>query len=513
MATDVRRPAPPRAQRPGRARLIRRARERARAIPRALILILLVGAVQALAWNVALPAFQGPDEDAHFAYVQYLAETGKLPSASVGQSPVSTEEHDALSYLNLFPLRGVLGARPAWSAADLRYWQQIQKSMPPGAAANGAGANPIAKDPPLYYALMSVPYNIFAWLPLLQRIFVLRLFNALCFLATIALVWSIAGDLFGGTRWKQVLAAGAVALEPQLAFMSAVINADNLLIALTTATLLASLRVAMRGPSMRRVLIMSLLAAAAALTHGRGLVNVPVIATALVVGWIRFRPGVRQIARQLAGAVGTLGGAAALYLLFGTPAGGGAAYGGQVGALNSGGYFNIRQFLSSIYQFYFPRLPGMRPRLGPAYGYRQVFIETFYGAFGWLEVTFKPRVYALLEVASAVGIIGLYTALIARWRRIRASWPAVIVLLSLLVTNLVFLHYVSYRALLGNGATNPLIVGRYLLPMIALFGLAIAFTIGSLPRRLGPPVAAFVLSAGVLLSLTGIGITAVRFYA
>jgi hypothetical protein len=258
---------------------------------------------------------------------------------------------------------------------------------------------------------------------------------------------------------------------------------------------------------------MCLLAAAAALTHGRGLVNVPVAVTALVVAWIRFRPGVRQVAGQLAVMAGTLGGAASLYLLFGTPGGGGAAYGGQVGALNSGPPFNFRQFLSSIYQFYFPRLPGMRPRLGPAYGYRQVFIETFFGAFGWLEVTFKPRVYAVLEVASAIGIVGLYTAFVTRFRSIRRQWPAVIVMLSLLVTNIVFLHYVSYRALLGNGGTNPLIVGRYLLPMISLFGLAIAFTVGSLPRRLGPPVAAVVLAAGVLLSLTGIGITAVRFYA
>ncbi len=365
--------------------------------PRALVLILAVAALQSVAWNLALPAFQGPDEDAHFAYVQRLAETGQLPSASGGQSPVSIQEHDALTYLNLFPLRGVLGARPAWSTADLALWRQLERTMPLGSRANGSGPNAVGQNPPLYYALMSIPYRIFSGLPLLKMIFVLRLFNALLYLATIALTWTIAGDLFGKVRWKQTLAAGAVALEPQLAFMSAVINADNLLIALTTAFLLAALRFVMRGPTLQRAFVMSLLAAAAALTHGRGLVTLPVLAVALVAGWVAHRPGRAEAARQLAASAGTLGTAGLLYFLFGTPAGAGSAYGGQVAQLNGGGVFSVRGFLEYVWRFYFPRLPGMGARLGPAFGFRQVFIETFYGAFGWLEVRFKPRIYDVLE--------------------------------------------------------------------------------------------------------------------
>ena len=85
-------------------------------------------------------------------------------------------------------------------------------------------------------------------------------------------------------------------------------------------------------------------------------------------------------------------------------------------------------------------------------------------------------------------------------------------MLSLLVTTLFFLHYVSYHALIGNGGTDPLIVGRYLLPMVSLFGLAITFTLGKL-RRAGPLLGAVVLSTGMVLTLAGIGMTLVRFYA
>jgi 4-amino-4-deoxy-L-arabinose transferase-like glycosyltransferase len=493
----------------------RRRRRAIGRIPLALALLLVVGVFQSLAWDIALPAFQGPDEPAHFAYVQYLAETGQAPSATTGSASYSTEIEDFQTTFNLSSLRGDLTGRPAWSSADLALWHAVEKTMPKGARANGDGPNPQARNPPLYYAIMAIPYRLFVWLSLPKRIFMLRLFSALSYLATIALVWLIAGEVFGRVCWKQTLTAGVVALEPQFAFIGAIINADSLLIALTTGFLLAALRLVKRGPSLKRVLVTTTLAAAAMLTHGRGLVVVPVLCVALIVTWIRYRPAVRNALAQGAASATVIVAALTAYYLFGK-ASGGSLYGGNVSALGSGAGakagFNLRQFLSSIYQFYFPRLRSLRPRLGPEYGYRQMFIETFYGEFGWLEITFTPRIYDALQVFSALGLVGFYTACVVRRRRLVQSWPIVTVMLSLLLTLLLFLHYVSYRALLGNSA-EVLITGRYLLPMISLFGLAITFTVGSLPRRLGPLVGAFILAAGVLLSLMSIGITMMRFYA
>jgi 4-amino-4-deoxy-L-arabinose transferase-like glycosyltransferase len=507
---------PPQASRLAAAR--ERTRRGIRRIPGPLALILATGALLSLAWNVALPAFQGPDEIGHYAYLEHLAQTGEIPSPTTAAP--SREARNALTLLNLEALMGNLSGRPAWSGADIALYRRAQATPPAGAASAASNANQfatyltrnIAKNPPLYYAAMAIPYRVLLWLPLLKRIFVLRLFNALCYLATIALTWLIAGELFGRVRWKQALAAGAVALEPQLSFMSAVINVDSLLIVLTTAFLLSALRLVKRGASTRRVLTASLLAAAAILTHGRGLVTVPVLLVALVAAWVRHRPSARERIYGASTAAATLGGALVAYLLLGRGPNGGSLYGGQVASLNSG-RFNVKQFLSSIYQFYFPRLPSMRPRIGPEYGYRQVFINTFYGTFGSLEVIFAQRIYDVLQVLSAIGLVGFYTACVVRARRLLRAWPVVAVLLALLVSNLFFLHYVSYRALISDGGTDPLIVGRYLLPMISLFGVAIAFTAGTLPRRAGALVGAAILSLGVLLSLAGIGITAARFYA
>jgi hypothetical protein len=79
------------------------------------------------------------------------------------------------------------------------------------------------------------------------------------------------------------------------------------------------------------------------------------------------------------------------------------------------------------------------------------------------------------------------------------------------VTTIVFLHYVDYRAVLVRG-TGHLFIGRYLLPMVALFGLAVTVTVGALPRRSGPLVGAAILGFAVVLCFTGITVSMFRFY-
>ena len=338
----------------------------------------------------------------------------------------------------------------------------------------------------------------------------LRLFNTLCFLATVTLTWMLAGEIFRGSRFKQTLAAGVVALEPQLSFMSAVINADNLLIAVTTAFLVATVRLVIRGPSLKRVSVAAALSAVAMLTHGRGLITVPVLAVALIVTWLRHRPSWRLSAKGAAIAAAAVAAGLLVEYAWGSSAGG-SLYSGQVRTLNTG-LFSLGQFLTFIYQFFLHGLSGSSSRLGPEYGYRQVFITTFYGTFGSLEITFKSWVYDILQIGSAVGLVAFCVACAARWRALLRAWAPVALMGSMVVGLIAFLLYSSYQALLADGGSDPLIVGRYLLPMVCLFGVAIAFTVGSLPRRAGAVVASVVLSSGVLLVLAGLGMTAARFY-
>lgn len=498
-------------------------RARLCAIPRPLALILLAGAVLSVAWAVATPALQGPDEAKHFAIVQYLAETGKLPRVSTEAEPEvapgSAEEQAVVNSLLLRPTITNRHVRPAWSSVDLKILRAAEAGLPKGSRSRGAGSNPLAKNPPLYYAVMTIPYRVFVWLPLVKRLFLMRLFNCLFFLATISLAWLIAGELFGPVRWKQTLTAGLVALEPQMAFLSSVINPDNLLIALITGFLLASLRLVKRGPSPGLVLATSVLAAAAVLTHGRGLVTLPVLALVLVVTWVRHRPAAPETATLAVAGLAPVGLAFLTYALFGRASGSSSLYGGQVSALGTGGsggggqarHFSVGQLLSTIWNFYLEPIVALPKRIGPKWGFRQVFIEGFYGGFGSGNVSFPKSVIQVLRAITILGLVALIWAVAASWRQVRRAWPAIVVMLSLFLTTLFFLHYVNYRAVLSRGAGH-LFVGRYLLETIALFAIAITFTVSSLPRRLGPLLGAAILACAVVLCFTGLSVSLFRFY-
>ncbi|MBS1868508.1 MAG: DUF2142 domain-containing protein [Actinobacteria bacterium] len=478
---------------------------RVRATPAPLALLLVVSALLGTTWAVALPPLQGPDEAEHFAYVQHLAETGSPPSSSTpgGVGTYATEELRALDQLGLRAMLANPFARPMWSAADQQRWARFERTLPPGARSDGDGPNFAAKNPPLYYVYEAVAYRLSPGTSLFARLLATRLASVLLLVATVALTWAAVAELTRRT-WARVLATGVVALQPQLSFIGAIVNPDILLVALSTAFVALSIRTLARGRTVRRVVGLCALAALAALTHGRGLALLPPLVVVLALSWWRERPPARVLARWLAAGVALVAALAVVLL-----AGGRSLYGGQLAAFQDSG-FDLRQFASYLWQFYLPPLPTMQPRIGPAYGFRQVFVETFYGTFGSLDVHLPARVYALLQVASVLGLVALYTAVVVRWRELRARGRVALGLAATALSGIVFLHVASYLALLDG--PDPVIVGRYLLPLISLFALALTFVATSLPRRLGPLFAAVVLGAGVLLQLTGLGLTVARFY-
>ena len=481
-------------------------------VPRPLVPLLVVALVLAVAWATIVPPFQGPDEDAHFAYVQHLAETGEAPSPSVtsGAGAHSTELQRALERLGLLAAMGNAGARPAWDAADLAEWAAFERDLSPAQRSDGAGANPIAKNPPLYYAIAVVAYEASPSRSLFGRLATTRLVGVLLFVLVVALTWLAAAELTGRT-WARLLAAGVVALQPQLAFMAGIANTDILLVAIWTAFVALAIRTLRRGPTTARVGGLVALAALSPLTHGRGLALLPALAVVLALAWWRHRPPLAHALAWAGGGVAVLAVALLAVRHFTTGGGvaGGALYGGQTSYIEQGG-FALGDFLAHVWRFYLPALPGMGERLGPAFGFRQMWVETFWGKFGWLDVSFPSRVYTLLRYGLVLVLVGTAAALAARRRELRCEWTVAVALAATAASLVALLHLVSYLALLDTGDT--LIVGRYALPLVGIVALAIAFVATSLPRRLGPLLAAGLLAFGVLLQLGGLGLTVVRFY-
>jgi 4-amino-4-deoxy-L-arabinose transferase-like glycosyltransferase len=477
-----------------------------RRIPRPLALLLAVAALLSVAWTFTLAPMQGPDEPEHFNYAQHLAETGKKPTPAGGDHPDSSSVFAALYLLGLDQLAGVSDARPSWSPLEERRFEDTVKDAGEEGEENGAGPNPLAKNPPLYYAYEALPYYVGSVGSFWDRFVVMRLASGLLFLVTVTCAWLAAAELF--TRvWPRVIATGCVALLPQLTALSGTINSDNLLVAVWSAFAVVALQMVRRGPDAGRVLALCALAAASLLTHGRGLAIVVPLVVTLAVALLRARPRVAQAVRWLAPGVGVLLVAFAIYRLLLAPSTG--AYGGEVVLAPSGG-MSIKGFLNVTWQFYFPKLPFMDLRVGPEYGYRQVLIESFFGRFATLEVAYPGDVYSLLQGACAIGLAGLVLAVVRRWSAIRARWADVLVLLTLAASMIGLLHLASYRSLVGS--LDPLITGRYVLPVVVVFGLTVAFVIGALRARASAVVGALVLSGLLALNAAGLLLTLTRFY-
>lgn len=479
-----------------------------RSVPRPLALLLGVSALLTVAWTFATAPFQGPDEPAHFSYAQHLAETGHKPSVLQGGRPESTQGGTALGMLNLDQLAGVSDARPAWSELEERRFADVMAALGEKGEDDGAGPNPIAKNPPLYYAYEALPYYVGSAGSFWDRLIVMRLASGLLYLLVVAFTWLAAAEAFASI-WPRVLATGCVALLPQLSSLSGTINADNLLIAAWAGFLFVALRLVRRGPSARRILALCSLAAASMLTHGRGVAIVLPLLVVLALALLRARPSPGQAVRWLAPGAALLVVAIAAYQLLLAPETG--AYGGEItlGA-RAAGKLSPLGFINATWQFYFPKLPFMDPRIGPPYGYRQVFIESYFGRFASLEVAYPNAVYDLIQGTCALGLAGLVAAVSARRDAIRARWREVAVVATTALSLVGLLHAASYRALVFSH--DPLITGRYLLPIVGVFGLTVAFVLTSLSRRTSAVLGSLVLSGLLALNLAGLMLTVTRFY-
>jgi 4-amino-4-deoxy-L-arabinose transferase-like glycosyltransferase len=291
--------------------------------------------------------------------------------------------------------------------------------------------------------------------------------------------------------------------------MSGVVNPDNLLAASFAALAWLGLSLLRRGPSRARVIGLAAAASAAVLTHGRGLAILPPALAVLAILFWRVRRGDRGPKLLLAAAAGVVLAAAALAYAYSAAHGRGASFGDEISKTGHG--FDLGQFASYLWDFYLPQASFLSAHLGPSYGYRQVYIEQFYGTFGSLEVQFPRGVYDVLQWASGAGLVALVACAITARDALRRHVTSVVFGVLMLVSTLGVLHLSAYRTLLAE--PEPLIQGRYLFPLLALFGLAIGFVTDVLPRRAAVFAATALLMCGVMLDLSGLGLSLARFYA
>jgi len=478
--------------------------------PAALSALLVVVAIVGVAWALVTPAFQAPDENSHFGYVQTLAERFALPGQP-GRPPLSREQIVAGSLSNSDQAAQQLQARMEWSQAVYDRWRAQAARLPHDARTNGGGGNPASSNPPLYYLYESIPYRIAEGGDLFARLTIARLASVLWLLLTVAGVWLLAGEVFARDRLAQLAAAGTAGLLPMVGFVSASLNPDAMVYAEWSFALWLGVRLLRRGVSAGGAAALFAVVGLACVTKATSFALIP--AALFALGVALWRAHGRRVAAWLPGAVAS---GAALVLTLGVwfviARLSGRAAAAQVTDATGAATFNLREFLSYVWQFYLPHLPfqtsfDLIP--GPNLPVYDIWLTTGWAAFGWLEVRFPGWVYIVLMIIT-VAVAGV--ALAGLWRARRRVDLAVVAFLALVAVTLVAgLHWTEYHMLIsGRGPFNN---GRYLLPVVGLGGLAVAQVVRTLRPTARAAGAAGALAFLLVLNVLSLGLCLERFYA
>lgn len=244
-------------------------------IPLGLAFIILAHLALGLVYDWATPIFEAPDEGYHFAGIHWIAQGNGLPV----QDPSIRQDWEQEG--SQPPLYHALAAGLVFWV-DMSDWDEVFVPNPH----SRIGLPNTTHNVNLYRhtAREQFPYR---GTP--QAVHLARWLSLLLSAGTIALTYRLAERVFPARPNIALLAAALVALNPKAIFINASVNNDNLLMLLSTASLLMLIqfmsatleRFEWRAAGLGAVLGL------AALTKVSGLVLWPL--AALAVGWGAWR--------------------------------------------------------------------------------------------------------------------------------------------------------------------------------------------------------------------------------
>ena len=465
--------------------------DRLRRLPAAGWLCALVALANALAWGLIAPPFQVPDENAHVAWTQYLAETGQPAKPVPG--PLSQEQVALIDSVRFFRIIGRPASKPPWTKAEDA---AVRGAEDAGLSRVGAGgALAATNNPPFFYILQSGVYLASPSDDLLDRMVLMRLLTALMLAGTALLSFLFVREVVPAAPWAWPAAGLAVAFQPLAGFLAGGVNNDNLLYLGSAATLYAMARILRRGLTVRRAAVLGAVVGLTLMTKWNYVGFLPGPAVAVLVALHRawrgghLRTGLRAAA--VAAGVALLP-ALAYYLAIQTVWERPAVVGlGSVGRTANGAAYNLAAQVNYLWQSYLPRLPFMTDQIDGPLRLEDVWFNGFIGRFGWLDFGFEPVFYDY-ALALFLVMLALAVAALVRWRetlRARlgelAAYAAAMGGLLLLVGVFGYRYFITERMQFEQA--------RYLLPLLPLYAALIALALKRLGPRWGPVGGAVVL--------------------
>jgi Predicted membrane protein (DUF2142) len=483
---------------------------------RAVLLVFAVALLNGAAWSLLTPPFQVPDETAHFAYAQRLAESGLRPG-DPGRPEFSSEQTATMRAIGTF---GIIGRPlihpPSTPAASRAARAEIASATRVASRNDGGGPSTATSQPPLYYALLAVPYRLSSNGSLLARLAAMRLASAVIFAFGAAMCALFVEELLPRSPVACVVGGLAVALSPYTAFISSGVNPDSLLLTTSAATLLLVARVIRRGANVRLLAAIVIAVGAGTLTKLTYLSFIP--PTLIVAGAVVCRDRsdllreVREHKRTSAGAVAIallLPAVLEVWLL---------ATGRSLRAASTGTPSlapaavkpaNARELISYAWQLFFPRPAFMSDQFGFA-APEHLWVDGFAGRYGWLDYSAPVRAVRGFKFAIVVVAALALISLGAAYRRVLARRFEVVAYSFFAASLAVIIAKAGYDYHRATGFVfeQP----RYLFPLAGFYATVIGLACRGLGRRATPLVGLLLVTIMCLHDLSGLFASLARYY-
>jgi 4-amino-4-deoxy-L-arabinose transferase-like glycosyltransferase len=457
-----------------------------RGVPLAAWVCALIALLNAVSWSLIVPPFQGKDEADHFAYVEDLAENHALPENGRQNGVYSPEEQLVLQALR-YPQ--VTHSPETLAITSLAQQRTLSEAVHANESLTGSGEAGIAtSEPPLYYTLQIIPYEIGSG-NILVQLQLMRLVGALFGALTALFTFLFLREVMPRERWAATVGALCVALQPLLAFMSGSVNPDSMLFPEAAAIFLCLARALRRGLTRRLAVALGALIAVGFLTKLNFVgFAFGVFLGIVVLAWRGIRAdGWRGVIPAMIAA--GIGVSPVLLYVVRNVALGHPVFGIVTGSSDLLAGKSLLNELSYLWQIYLPRLPGMTHYFDGILTSKDIWFDRSVGLYGWMDTMFPVWVdnVALIPAAAVAVLCG--RELFARRHALRARWAELGIYTIIALGVLVMIGISSYISdALGGGPAfgEP----RYLLPLLPLLGAALAFAVRGAPRRWAPVVGA-----------------------
>jgi len=459
-------------------------------VPREAWVCALVACLNAVCWSFITPPFQVPDETDHYAYVEQLALTGEPPS-SQAHGRYSADQTLTMEALHTNRVRLQPEDPAVFSpaeASELRRALAVSRTIAP--RPTGA-AGVAAAEPPLYYALELIPYELGSGGTVLDRLELMRLLSALMAGLTALFVFLFVREALPGARWAWIVGGGAIAVTPLLGFMSGAVTPEALLYAVSAATFYLMARAFRRGLTPRRAAAIGVVVAIGLLSKLNFVGLLPGIAIGAIVMVGRL-PAPSRARLMRAGAVGLALAAALVAAAYASGAVSHSAFGTpEAAVLSLARHGSPLGRADYIWQFFLPRIPGTVDDFPGIFTTRQIWFDGFVGLYGWLDTTFPGWVYDVALLPAGILAALCLRALATGAGALRARIGELLAYLTMAAGLLILVGSASYTGFPQIGGAYA--QSRYLLPLLALMAAALALAVRGAGRRWGPAVGVAVL--------------------